>query len=95
VGSIDTISGFGFYKIRHYAKIYSKKYRKNCISKSVFHRSFNMKTTKENNPAQNRVLTRFITIPYKDKYLETARRPGITSAWMKGFKRLITGNKFK
>jgi hypothetical protein len=47
-----------------------------------------MRTTKENNPAQNRVLTRFITIPYEDKYLETARRPGITSAQMKGFERI-------
>ena len=47
-----------------------------------------MKTTKENNPAQNRVLTRFITIPYEDKYLETARRPEITSAWMKSFERI-------
>ena len=42
---------------------------------SVICRSFNMKTTKENNPVQNRVLTHFITIPYKDKYLETARDP--------------------
>jgi hypothetical protein len=47
-----------------------------------------MKTTKENNPVQNRVLTRFITIPYEDKYLETARRPGITSALMKRFQRI-------
>jgi hypothetical protein len=47
-----------------------------------------MKTTKENNPAQNRVLTRFITIPYEGKYLETAMRPGITSARMKGFQRI-------
>jgi hypothetical protein len=33
------------------------------------------------------VLTR-ITIPYEDKYLETARRPGITSARMKRFQRI-------
>jgi hypothetical protein len=44
-----------------------------------------MKITKENIPAQNRVLTSFITIPYEDKYLETARRPGTTSARMKRF----------
>jgi hypothetical protein len=54
---------------------------------SVIRRSFNVKTTKENNQVQNRVLTRF-TIPYEDKYLETARRPGITSARMKRFQRI-------
>ena len=47
-----------------------------------------MNTTREKNPSKNRVLTRPITIPYQDKYLETTRRPGITSAQMENFERI-------
>jgi hypothetical protein len=52
-----------------------------------------MKITKENNPVQNRVLTNFITIPYEDKYLETASRPGITSARMKSIRAYLIAGK--